>query len=79
MTEEPGIALIGTLDTKADEIAYVRDRLVELGAKPVVIDSGILGEPGIAADVSRDEVAREAGYRLEDVQEAEAAAPRSSS
>jgi uncharacterized protein (UPF0261 family) len=70
MTEEPGIALIGTLDTKADEIAYVRDRLVDLGAKPVVIDSGILGEPGITADVSRDEVAREAGYRLEDVQEA---------
>jgi uncharacterized protein (UPF0261 family) len=70
MTEEPGIALIGTLDTKADEIAYVRDRLVELGSKPVVIDSGILGEPGITADVSRDEVAREAGYRLEDVQEA---------
>jgi uncharacterized protein (UPF0261 family) len=70
MTEEPGIALIGTLDTKADEIAYTRDKLVALGAKAVVIDSGILGEPGIRADVSREEVAREAGYRLEEVQEA---------
>jgi uncharacterized protein (UPF0261 family) len=70
MKDELGIALIGTLDTKADEIAYVRDKLVSLGAKPIVIDSGILGEPGITADVPREEVAGGAGYRLEDVQEA---------
>ena len=69
MNDELGIALIGTLDTKADEIAYVRDKLVSLGANPIVIDSGILGEPGIAADVPREEVAGGAGYRLEDVQE----------
>jgi uncharacterized protein (UPF0261 family) len=70
MKEEPSIGLIGTLDTKADEIAYTRDKLVALGAKAVVIDSGILGEPGITADVSREDVAREAGYRLEEVQKA---------
>ena len=49
----PAVALIGTLDTKGDEIAYVRDRLAALGVDAVVIDSGILGEPTIAADVSR--------------------------
>jgi uncharacterized protein (UPF0261 family) len=70
MTEQPGIALIGTLDTKGDEIAYVRDRLVALGTRPIVIDSGILGEPGITADISREDVAREAGYELERVQAA---------
>jgi uncharacterized protein (UPF0261 family) len=70
MTQQPGIALIGTLDTKGDEIAYVRDRLIALGTKPVVIDSGILGEPGIKADVAREDVAREAGYDLEQVQAA---------
>jgi uncharacterized protein (UPF0261 family) len=70
MNDELSIALIGTLDTKADEIAYVRDKLVSLGAKPIVIDSGILGEPGITADVPREEVAGGAGYRLEDVREA---------
>jgi uncharacterized protein (UPF0261 family) len=66
--EQPGIALIGTLDTKGDEIAYVRKRLAALGARPVVIDSGILGEPGTEADVPREEVAREAGYELERIQ-----------
>ena len=45
MAREPWIALIGTLDTKGDEIAYVRDRLRALGARPIVIDTGILGEP----------------------------------
>jgi uncharacterized protein (UPF0261 family) len=66
----PGIALVGTLDTKGAEIAYVRDRLLELGTQPVVIDSGILGEPGCAADVTREEVARAGGHRLDDVRRA---------
>jgi uncharacterized protein (UPF0261 family) len=60
----PGIALIGTLDTKGDEIAYVRDRLRALGTQPVVIDSGILGEPGCPADVGREAVARAGGHEL---------------
>jgi uncharacterized protein (UPF0261 family) len=68
--DELYIALIGTLDTKGDEIAYVRERLAALGARPVVIDSGILGEPGTSADVTREDVAREAGYELERIQEA---------
>jgi uncharacterized protein (UPF0261 family) len=66
----PAVALIGTLDTKGDEIAYVRDRLAALGVDAVAIDSGILGSPGIAADVTRQEVARAAGHALADVQTA---------
>jgi uncharacterized protein (UPF0261 family) len=70
VTDEPQIALIGTLDTKGEEIAYVRGRLSALGVRSVVIDSGILGEPGLAADVTREDVAREAGYELERIQSA---------
>jgi uncharacterized protein (UPF0261 family) len=70
MTDEPHIALIGTLDTKGAEIDYVRERLAALGVRPVVIDSGILGEPGAAADVTREDVAREAGHELAGIQEA---------
>jgi uncharacterized protein (UPF0261 family) len=71
VAREPWIALIGTLDTKGDEIAYVRDRLRALGVRPVVIDSGILGEAdGCAPDVPRAEVARAAGHDLEDVRQA---------
>jgi uncharacterized protein (UPF0261 family) len=68
---EPGIALIGTLDTKGAEIAYVRDRLLALGTRPLVIDSGILGGPdGCVPDVPREEVARAGGHELAAVQAA---------
>ncbi|MDQ2966303.1 MAG: Tm-1-like ATP-binding domain-containing protein, partial [Chloroflexota bacterium] len=46
-------------------MAYVRDRLRALGTEPVVVDSGILGEPdGVEPDVSREQVAEEAGLTL---------------
>ena len=71
MPQDPGIALIGTLDTKGAEIGYVRDRLRALGARPLVVDSGILGEAdGIEPDVSRAEVARAAGHDLEAIRAA---------
>ena len=66
----PSVALIGTLDTKGDEIAYVRDRLTSLGVGAVVIDSGILGEAKIQSDVTRRAVARAAGYELDEVRDA---------
>ncbi len=67
----PGIALIGTLDTKGPEIEYVRERLRALGTQPIVVDSGILGEAeGCAPDVSRAEVAREGGHELEEIRAA---------
>ncbi|WP_028067983.1 Tm-1-like ATP-binding domain-containing protein [Solirubrobacter soli] len=66
----PKVALIGTLDTKGDEIAYVRDRLAALGVGAVVIDSGILGEGTITADISRRAVARAGGHDLDDVRAA---------
>ncbi len=60
------ILIIGTLDTKGREIAYLRDRIAALGGQPLVLDSGILGEPlGIVPDISRTEVALAAGSSLD--------------
>ena len=64
------VVIIGTLDTKGSEIAYLRDRLQALGLETVVVDSGILGEPiGITlkagVDVSRAEAAVYAGTTIE--------------
>src|SRR5690606_9843100 len=62
----PSILVIGTLDTKGPEIAYLRDRIRDLGADVVVADSGILGEPlDIVPDVTREEVARLAGTTID--------------
>jgi uncharacterized protein (UPF0261 family) len=62
----PTVLLIGTLDTKGPEIAYLRDRILALGVGTIVADSGILGEPlDIVPDVTREEVARLAGTEIE--------------
>ena len=49
----PGIALIGTLDTKGAEYAYVRDRIRERGSDVLVMDLGVLGDPPFTPRLSR--------------------------
>lgn len=56
--------LIGTLDTKGREYAFVRDRLRAAGADVVVIDVGVLGLPAFEPDISAVEVAEAAGERI---------------
>jgi len=71
VAQDPWIALIGTLDTKGEEIAYVREKLRALGARPIVIDTGILGDPrGCEPDIPHADVAAAAGDDLEGVREA---------
>lgn len=60
------VVIIGTLDTKGPEIAYLRDRIRDLGLDTLVIDSGILGEPvGITPDITRAEAATYAGTTID--------------
>ncbi|HSN76622.1 MAG TPA: Tm-1-like ATP-binding domain-containing protein [Anaerolineae bacterium] len=60
------VAIIGTLDTKGPEVAYLRDRLNGLGMHTTVIDVGILGEPlGITPDISRAKAATYGGTTIE--------------
>src|SRR5918996_3636766 len=66
----PRIAVLGTLDTKGKEIEYVRGGIAALGGEPLIVDTGILGEPGCEADIAREEVARAAGYDIDEVRRA---------
>jgi len=60
------VVIIGTLDTKGPEIAYLRDRVRSLGLDATVIDSGILGEPiGITPEISRAEAAVYGGTTID--------------
>ena len=61
------VVLLGTLDTKGTEYGFLRTRLQESGCEVVLIDAGILGEPGVPPDIGRDEVARAAGFSLPDL------------
>jgi uncharacterized protein (UPF0261 family) len=55
------VALLGTLDTKGEECAYLGEELVSAGCDVVLIDGGVLGEPTIVPDVTRAEVRAAAG------------------
>ncbi len=67
----PRIVLVGTLDTKGREIEYTRRALARLGALPIVVDSGILGEAdGCVPDVTRAEVAAAAGHDIDELRNA---------
>lgn len=58
------VLLVGTLDTKGTEYAWVRDRITELGLDVVLVDAGVLGTSEVLADVSSDEVVRAGGSTL---------------
>ena len=64
------VALICTLDTKAEEAAYVRERLQAHGVDALLIDSGILGEPAGSADIGRYDVALASGRTLDEIRAA---------
>jgi uncharacterized protein (UPF0261 family) len=55
------VVLLGTLDTKGHEYAYVRDRVRAAGVDVVLVDTGVLGEPLVEHDITREDVARAAG------------------
>jgi uncharacterized protein (UPF0261 family) len=61
------IALIGTLDTKGDEVLFLKQILFTLGCDVLVIDVGIQGGPSFQPDITREEIAVKAGARIDDL------------
>ncbi len=60
----PVIAVLGTFDTKGDELGYVANEIRRIGHTPLLIDVGTGGPPGVTTDISRDEAAAAAGIDL---------------
>jgi uncharacterized protein (UPF0261 family) len=58
-------AIIGTLDTKGPETAFLRDCLRALGWKTKIVDVGLLSSPTFRPHVTREEIAQKAGTTLE--------------
>jgi uncharacterized protein (UPF0261 family) len=58
------VVLVGTLDTKGDEYAYLRDRLHMHGVRTVLVDVGTLDPPLTEPDVDRQAVAEAGGVDL---------------
>ena len=58
----PTVLMVGTLDTKGHELAFVRERLIAAGVDVLVADAGTLAPPaGLEPNVTREELAAEVG------------------
>jgi uncharacterized protein (UPF0261 family) len=55
------IAILVTLDTKAEEARFVADCIRRRGHEPWIVDLGIAGVPSFVGDTSREAVAEAAG------------------
>jgi uncharacterized protein (UPF0261 family) len=61
------IAILGTMDTKGEEHAFVADHIRRRGHQVLVIDTGALGPPLLKPDITRQEIAAAAGADFEAV------------
>jgi uncharacterized protein (UPF0261 family) len=55
------VVLLGTLDTKGVEYAFLRERLLEHGVEVLLVDAGV-NEPSIEPDIPRTELASGVEY-----------------
>lgn len=60
----PTILLIGTADTKADELLFLKSCIEAQGGRAQVMDVGVLGTPPFAPDIANADVAAAAGTTL---------------
>lgn len=58
------VVIVGALDTKGSEFAFVKELIENEGLQTLVVDFGVLGDPAFKPDVARSEVAREGGGDL---------------
>ncbi|QES51555.1 hypothetical protein DEJ50_30625 [Streptomyces venezuelae] len=64
------VVLVGTLDTKGVEYGWLRERLLRAGVDVILVDTGVMGDPRVPADVPREAVARAAGTELSELRAA---------
>ena len=61
----PKILVIGTGDTKSDELTYMRECISTAGGHAVMMDVSVLHDPKFKPDYSKHDVAQEAGVTID--------------
>ncbi|MZR13889.1 UPF0261 family protein [Maritimibacter sp. DP07] len=59
------ILVIGTYDTKNDELAFIADKIRAQGGGTLTLDVSVLGDPEKPTDISKQEVAKAGGSSIE--------------
>lgn len=58
------VVIVGTLDTKGAEFAFVKELIENEGLQTLVVDFGVMGDPGFPPDINRETVATAGGSTL---------------
>ena len=58
------VVIVGALDTKGKEFAFVKDLIGQPGIRTLVVDFGVLGEPTFPPDIGPERVAQAGGGDL---------------
>ena len=66
MSEPKTILVVGTYDTKDDELRYLSDVIREQGGEVISMDVSVLGDPVSPVDVSKHQVAEAGGSTIEE-------------
>ena len=61
------VAIVATLDTKGTEMAFLKERIEELGCTTLIIDVGVFEPVGITPDISRHDIAAAAGSSIAEI------------
>jgi len=61
----PTVAIVGTLDTKGDEVAHLKELVEQENCSTIVMDVGILHAPVVSADIAREQVVLRGGIDLQ--------------
>jgi uncharacterized protein (UPF0261 family) len=61
------VLVIGTADTKADEMKFLRACIEKVGVKAIMMDVGVLRGAAFPVEISHHEVAAAAGHTIEQV------------
>jgi uncharacterized protein (UPF0261 family) len=59
------VVIVGALDTKGEEFAFVKGLMAASGLFPLLVDFGVLGDPDLEPDISNAEVAEAGGGDLQ--------------
>jgi uncharacterized protein (UPF0261 family) len=61
------VVLVGTLDTKGTEYAFLRKQIERAGCAVIMVDAGVTADPEYRVDYTRADVAAAAGVDIADV------------
>lgn len=67
MRRDVNILVVGTADTKSDELLFLKQTIEAAGASAAIMDVGVLGTPPFRPGYTNREVAQAAGTTLESV------------